>query len=193
MAEPKRIDYKRIDNYLKSSIDKPQWESKMRAIQNFETKMDEIHAELRKADTTKEKLADLLPNRQDLLLRWKRVRLVGANTALLKAKYQPEWSDSKGDRFCRYRNELDSLETRHKNIGQMITMMRSLRNEGQLKEFLQLQNSKEKCDEILQKNEDEINKNRDTLCNSEDYKAFVKQTKKPSKEEMKLWPRWMSC
>ena len=85
MAEPKRIDYKRIDNYLKSSIDKSQWESNMRAIQNFETKMEEIHAGLRKADTTKEKLADILPNRQDLLLRWK--RLV---TALLKAKYQPE-------------------------------------------------------------------------------------------------------
>ena len=62
MAEPKNIDYKRIDNYLKSSIDKPQGESNMIAIQNFEEKMDEIHAELRKADTTKEKLADLLPN-----------------------------------------------------------------------------------------------------------------------------------
>ena len=80
----------------------------MRAIQNFATKMDEIHAELRKADT--EKLADLLPNRQDLLLRWK--RLVAANTALLKVKYQPEWSDGEGDRFCKYRNELDSLEAR---------------------------------------------------------------------------------
>ena len=123
--------------------------------------MDEIHAELRKADVTNRKLADLLPNRQDLLLRWK--RLVGANTALLKAKYQPEWSDIKGDRFCRYRNKLDSLETRHKNIGQMLTMMRSLKNEGQLKEFLQFQNSEEKRDEMLQKNEYEINKNRDTL------------------------------
>ena len=130
-------------------MDKPQWESNMKGILNFETKMNEIHAELRKADVTKEKLADLLPNRQDLLSRWK--RLIGANTALLKAKYQPEWSDNKDDRFCRYRNELDSLETRHKTIGQMLTMMRSLKNEGQLKEFLQLQNSKEKCDEMLQK------------------------------------------
>ena len=52
-------------------------------------------------------------------------------------------------------------------------MMRSLKNERQLKEFLQLQNSKEKCDEMLRKNEDEINKNRETLCNSEDYKALV--------------------
>ena len=55
----------------------------------------------------------------------------------------------------------------------MLTMMRSLKNEGQLKEFLQLQNSKEKCDEMLQKNEDEINKNRDSLRNSEDSKASV--------------------
>ena len=141
----------------------------MKAIQNFETKMDETHAELRKADVTKEKLADLLPNREDLLSRWK--RLVAANTALLKAKYQPEWSESKTTRFAEYRDELNSLETRHKNIDQMLTMMRSLKNEGQLKKFLQLQNSKEKCDEMLQKNEDEINKNRDTLCTSEDYKA----------------------
>ena len=146
MAEPERTDYKRIENHLKSSMDKPQWESNMRAIQNIETKMDETHAELRKADTTKEKLAGLLPNRKDLLLRWK--TLVAANTALLKGQYQPEWSDSKGDRFCRYRNELDSLETRHKNFGQMLTMMRSLKNEGQLKEFLQLQISKEKCDDF---------------------------------------------
>ena len=69
MADPKRIDYKRIENHLKSSIDKPQWESNMRAIQSFEAKLDEIHAELRKADVTKEKLTDLLPNRQDLLPR----------------------------------------------------------------------------------------------------------------------------
>ena len=98
---------------------------------------------------------------------------MGASTAQLQAKYQPEWSDNKGDRFFRYRNEIDSLETRHKNIGQMLTMIRSLKNEGQLKEFLQLQNSKEECDEMLRKNEDEINKNRDTLCNSEDYKALI--------------------
>ena len=154
----------------------------MRAIQSFEAKLDETHAELRKADVTKEKLADHLPNRQDLLPRWK--RLVGANTALLKVKYQPEWADNKGDRFCRYRNELDSLETRHKNISQMLTMMRSLKNEGQLKEFLQLQNSKEKCNEMLQKNEDEINKNRDTLCNSEDYKALVETNKKTLKRRV---------
>ena len=88
-------------------MDKPQWESNMKGIQNFGTKLDEIHSELHKADVTKEKLADLLPNRQDLLPRWK--RLVGVNTALLKAKYQQEWWDNKGDRFCRYRNELESL------------------------------------------------------------------------------------
>ena len=149
MADPKKIDYKRIGNHLKNSMDKPQWDSNMKAIQNFETKMDEIHAELRKADVTKEKLADLLPNRQDLLSRWK--RLVAANTAFLKAKYKFEWADDKADRFGRYRDELNSLETRHKTIGQMLTMMRSLKNEGQLKEFLQLQTSKEKCDEMLQK------------------------------------------
>ena len=61
-------------------------------------------------------------------------------------------------------------------------MMRSLRNEGQLKEFLQLQNSKEKCDEMLQKNEDEINKNHDTLCNSEDYKALVETNEETLKK-----------
>ena len=60
-------------------------------------------------------------------------------------------------------------------------MMRSLKNEGQLKELLQLQNSKEKCDEMLQKNEDEINKNWDTLCNSEDYKALVETNKETLK------------
>ena len=109
----------------------------MRAIQNFETKMDEIHAELRKADATKEKLEDLLPNRQDRFIGWK--RLVAAVKTLLKAKYQPEWDDSTDDRFCRYRDEFDSLETRQTNIGHMLAMMRSLKNEGQLKEFLQLQ------------------------------------------------------
>ena len=143
MAEPKRIDYERTDNHLKSSMDKPQWESNIRAVQNFEKKWDEIHVELRKADVTKEKLADLLPNRQDVFTRWK--RLVAANKALLKAKYQPEQDDGKGNRFCRYRDELDSLETRQTIIGQMLTMLRSLKNEGQMKEFLQLQKSKEKC------------------------------------------------
>ena len=122
----------------------------MKAIQNFERKMDEKHAEQLKPDVTKKNVADLLPNRQeDLMPRWK--RLVGASTALLKAKYQPEWMNNKSDRFCRYRNDIDSLETRHKNIGKMLTMLRSLKNEGQLKEVLQLQNSEENCDEMLQK------------------------------------------
>ena len=84
MADPTKIDYKRIENHLKSSMDQPQWESNMKAIQNFKTKLDEIHAELHKADVTKEKLADLLPNRQDLLPRWK--RLVGANNSTLESQ-----------------------------------------------------------------------------------------------------------
>ena len=65
----------------------------MRAILSFEAKLDERHAELRKADVTKEKLADFLSNRQYLLPRWK--RLLGVNTALLKVKYQLEWADNK--------------------------------------------------------------------------------------------------
>ena len=56
----------------------------MKAHQNFETKMDEIDAELRKADVTKEKLAELLPNRQDLLPGWK--RLVGGEHSTLESQ-----------------------------------------------------------------------------------------------------------
>ena len=48
MADLKKNDYKRIENYLKSSMDEPQWESNVRAIQNFETKMDEMHAQSRR-------------------------------------------------------------------------------------------------------------------------------------------------
>ena len=102
---------------------------------------------------------------------------VAANKLLLKAKYQLECVDSKGERFCGYRNEIDFLKIQHTNMGQMLTMMRSLKNEGQLKEFLQLQNFKGKFDEMLQKNEDEIDKNRDTLCNSENYKTLVETNK----------------
>ena len=69
MAEPKKIDYKKIDNHSKSFMDEPQWEGNMRAVQNFETNLDEIHAELRKAEVTKEKFADLLPNRKDIFTR----------------------------------------------------------------------------------------------------------------------------
>ena len=68
----------------------------------------------------------------------------------------------------------------------MLTMMRSLKNVGQLKEFLQLQNSKEKCDEMLQKNEDEINENWDALCNSEDYKALVETNEETLKRRYEI-------
>ena len=156
MAEPKRIDYKRIDYHLKNSMDKPQWESNMKAIQMFEANVDTIHAELRKDNRTKEDLAYLLANRQDLLTRLE--KFFAANKALLKAKYQPEWTDNKSDRLSRYRDELPSLEGRSKNIGQMITIMRCLNSERQLKEFLQLQNSKENCDEMIEKHEDEVEK-----------------------------------
>ena len=75
----------------------------MKAIQMFEAKVDTIHAELRKDNVTKEHLADLLPNRQDLLTRCE--KLFAANKALLKTKYQPEWTDNKNDRLSRYRDE----------------------------------------------------------------------------------------
>ena len=88
MAEPKRIDYKKIDNFLKNSMDKPQWESNMKAMQSFEAKVQSLQVELREEDVTKESVAEILPNRFDLLVRWE--KLVVANKALLKAKYQPE-------------------------------------------------------------------------------------------------------
>ena len=149
MAEPKRNDYKRNDYHLKSSLDKPQWESNMKAIQMFEAKVDTIHAELRKDNSTKKHLAYLLPNRQDLPTRMD--KLFATNKALLKAKYQPEWTDNKSDRLSRYCDEVTSLEGQSKNIGKMITILRCLNNEVQLKEFLQLQNSKENCDEMIGK------------------------------------------
>ena len=65
-------------------------------------------------------------------------------------------------------------------------MMRSLKNAGQLKEFLQFQNSKEKCDEMFQKNEDEINKIWDTLCKSEDYKALVETNEETLKKRVEI-------
>ena len=175
---------KKIDSHLKSSMDRPQWESNMKAIQMFEAKVDTKHAELREDNMAKEHLADLLPNRQDLLSRLE--KLFAANKVLLKAKYQPEWTDNKSDRLSKNRDELTSLVGRSKNIGQMITMMGSLKYEGQLKEFLQLQNSKEKCDEMIEKNEDEIEKNRDALCNSEDYKALLESNEETLKRRAEI-------
>ena len=152
----------------------------MKAIQMFEAKVDTIHAELRKNYVTKEHLADLLPNRQDLLTSLE--KLFEANKVVLKAKYQPECTNTKSDRLSRYRDELTSLEGRGKNIGQMITMMQSLKYEGQLKQFLQLQNAKEKCDEMIEKNENEIEKNRDAFCNSDDYKALLESNEETLKK-----------
>ena len=182
MAEPKKIDYKKIDSQLKSSMDRPQWESNMKAIRMFEAKVDTIHAELCKDNMTNEHLADLLPNRQDLLTRLD--KLFEANKLLLKAKYRPEWTKNK--KLSRYRDELTSLEGRSKNIGQMITMMRSLKYEGQLKEFLQLQNCKENCDEMIEKNEYDVEKNRDAFCNSEDYKALLENNEEALKRRAEI-------
>ena len=156
----------------------------MKAIRMFEAKVDTIHAELRKGNVTKEHLVDLLPIRQDLLTRLE--KLFAANKALLKAKYQSEWTDNKSDRLSRYRDELRSLDGSSKNIGQLITMMQSLKSEGQLKEFLQLQNSKENCDEMIEKNEDEIEKNRDALCNSDDYKTLLKNNEEALKRRAEI-------
>ena len=136
MAEPKRIDYKKIENFLKNSMDKPQWESNMKAMQSFEAKVQSTQVELRGNDVTKESVAELLPNRFDYLARWE--KLVVANKALLKAKYQPEWSDFTNDKLSRYHNALNKLEEESEKIGQMLTLMRSLKDERQLKKFLQL-------------------------------------------------------
>ena len=144
----------------------------MEAIPNFETKLDTIHAELRKENVTKKKLADLLSNRHDLLRRWE--KLVAANKALLKSKYQSMRMDDKGDRLCRYREEMTSLDGRKENLGQMLTICWSLSYEGQLKVFIQLQNSKTNNEKMLLKNKVQIEKNRDALCDSRNYKTLLK-------------------
>ena len=52
--------------------------------------------------------------------------------------------------------------------------------------MLQLQNSKEKCDEMIEKNEDEIEKNRDAFCNSEDYKALIESNEETLKRRAEI-------
>ena len=84
MAEPKKIDYKKIENFLKNFMDRPQWQSNMKAMQSFDTKVQSIQAELRQEDVTKESVTELLSNRFEFLMRWEKLAL--ANKALLKAK-----------------------------------------------------------------------------------------------------------
>ena len=68
----------------------------------------------------------------------------------------------------------------------MLTMMRSPKIEEQLEEFLQFQKFKEKCDEMLQKNDDEIEKYQNTLCNSEDYKTLVQTNEETRKKKAEI-------
>ena len=58
MTDYQRIDHRRINNDLKFSKDESQSESNIKATQNFETKVDVIHTELRKDEVTKEDIAD---------------------------------------------------------------------------------------------------------------------------------------
>ena len=76
-------------------MDKSRWESNLKAIQNFETKLDTTHAELREEIVTKEHLSELLPNRQDVLTRWEKP--VAGNKALLKASENGRIIKATGD------------------------------------------------------------------------------------------------
>ena len=55
------------------------------------------------------------------------------------------------------------LKNRNEMVARMRTLEPSLKNEQQLKELLQLQDSKEKCDEMLLMNENEITKNQNNF------------------------------
>ena len=65
-------------------------------------------------------------------------------------------------------------------------MMRSSKGEGRLKAFLRLQNSKEDSDEMLQKNEDEIEKKRDALCNSESQKTLIEKNNETLRRRVEI-------
>ena len=174
MAQPKRFDINKVENFLKSSADAAQIVSHWNAACEHGKTIRAIDENLARNDDNKQ-IAELLLRRIDVINR--RERLFKAIQSAIKIKYQPQIPEMFSTVIQAMKSRFVELQRQDSNTGRVIILMSALQDENQILNYLDLDEKKRAIDRLMDSNkklrEDSIANGND--ANEEDYVAACQE------------------
>ena len=174
MAEPKRFDINKIENFLKNSADKAQTLSYWTAAVEHGKTVKEIDENLA-SNVDDKQIADLLLRRTDAINR--RDRLIKAVENAIKVKYQPQIPEIFSTVNKEMQSQLAELQQQSSSVGRVQMLMSALQDENQILNYLDLDEKKRAIDRLMDSNkklrEDSIANGK--IVDEEDYAAACQE------------------
>ena len=170
MAQPKRFDINKVENFLKNSADKAQILSYWNAAVEHGKTIREIDENLASNDDNKQ-IAELLLRRIDAINR--RERLIKAIQNAIKVKYQPQVPKMFSTVIKAMQSRFVELQRQNSNTGRVIILMSALQDENQILNYLDLDEKKRAIDKLMVSNEDSIANGK--VVDEEDYAAACQE------------------
>ena len=174
MAEPKRFDINKIENFLKNSADKAQTLSYWNAAVEHGKTVKEIDENLA-SNVDDKQIADLLLRRTDAINR--RDRLIKAVENAIKVKYQPQIPEIFSTVNKEMQSRLAELQQQSSSVGRVQMRMSALQDENQILNYLDLDEKKRAIDRLMDSNkklrEDSIANGK--IVDEEDYAAACQE------------------
>ena len=150
MAQPKRFDINKVENFLKNSADTAQIVSHWNAACEHGKTIRAIDENLASNDDNKQ-IAELLLRRIDVINR--RERLFKAIQNAIKIKYQPQITEMFSTVIQVIKSRFVELQQQNSSIGKLIILMSALQDENQILNYLDLEEKKRAIDERIAHNE----------------------------------------
>ena len=150
MAQPKRFDINKVENFLKNSADAAQIVSHWNAACEHGKTIRAIDENLARNDDNKQ-IAELLLRRIDVINR--RERLFKAIQNAIKIKYQPQIPEMFSTVIQAMKSRFVELQRQDSNTGRVIILMSALQDENQILNYLDLEEKKRAIDEKIAHNE----------------------------------------
>ena len=150
MAEPKRLDINKIENFLKNSADKAQSLSYWNAAVEHGKTVKEIDENLA-SNVDDKQIADLLLRRTDAINR--RDRLIKAVENAIKVKYQPQIPEMFSAVNRAMQSRWVEIQQQSSSVGRVKTLMTTLQDGNQILNYLDLDEKKRAIDRLMVSNE----------------------------------------
>ena len=174
MAEPKRFDIHKVENFLKNSADKAQTVSYWNAAVEHGKTVKVIDENLA-SNVDDKQIADLLLRRTDAINR--RDRLIKAVENAIKVKYQPQIPEIFSTVNKEMQSRLAELQQQSSSVGRVQMLMSALQDENQILNYLDLDEKKRAIDRLMDSNkklrEDSIADGK--IVDEEDYAAACQE------------------
>ena len=146
MAQPKRFDIKKVENFLKNSADNAQTRSYWNAAVEHGTTVKAIVENLASNDDDKQ-IAELLLRQTDAINM--RERLIKAVENAINFKYQPQIPEIFSTVNKEIKSRFVELQQQNSRIGKMIILMSALQDGNQILNYLDLDEKKRDIDERI--------------------------------------------